>query len=248
MDVGRLVRGALSRLDRGSWDTTVANAWGVVAMDKFAKEFEKTPVTGSTTVSTANTTQTVKWAESPKGKALNFQWPPEKSELKIQMEGTGKPWATVVAYSAIPLKEPFSSGYRIKKSIIPIEQKKNGTWSRGDIVRVRLEIDAQSDMTWVVVNDPIPAGATILGSGLGRDSALATQGEKREWWTQPTFEERSFESFRAYYEYVPKGIRTIEYTVRLNNEGTMNMPPTRVEAMYAPEMFGELPNQAMRIE
>ena len=34
---------------------------------------------------------------------------------------------------------------------------------RGDVVRVRLDIDAQSDMTWVVVNDPIPSGATILG-------------------------------------------------------------------------------------
>ena len=40
-------------------------------------------------------------------------------------------------------------------------------WSRGDTYRVQLDIDAQADMTWVVVNDPVPAGATILGSGLG---------------------------------------------------------------------------------
>jgi uncharacterized protein YfaS (alpha-2-macroglobulin family) len=40
----------------------------------------------------------------------------------------------------------------------------------------------------------------------------------------------------------------VEYTVRLNNEGIMNLPSSRVEAMYAPEMFGEIPNQAMRIE
>ena len=35
-----------------------------------------------------------------------------------------------------------------------------GRWTRGDVVRVRLEIDAQSDMSWVVVDDPVPAGAT----------------------------------------------------------------------------------------
>ncbi len=50
---------------------------------------------------------------------------------------------------------------------------------RGDLVRVRLDIEASTDMTWVAVNDPIPAGATILGSGLGRDSEVAAQGTTR---------------------------------------------------------------------
>mgnify|MGYP000137259322 CR=1 FL=1 len=50
-------------------------------------------------------------------------------------------------------------------------------WTRGDVARVRLEVDAQSDMAWVVVDDALPAGSTALGRGLGGDSALATQGE-----------------------------------------------------------------------
>ncbi len=29
----------------------------------------------------------------------------------------------------------------------------------------------------------------------------------------------------------------MEYTVRLNNVGDFALPPSRVEAMYAPEMF-----------
>ncbi len=35
-DVPRLVRGALGRQLRGHWNTTVANAWGVLAMEKFS--------------------------------------------------------------------------------------------------------------------------------------------------------------------------------------------------------------------
>ena len=85
---------------------------------------------------------------------------------------------------------------------------------------------------------PGAAGATILGSGLGRDSEIATQGQKREGWGWPAFEERGFESFRSYYEYLPKGTVTMQYTVRLNNAGDFALPPSRVEAMYAPEMFG----------
>ena len=113
-------------------------------------------------------------------------------------------------------------------------------------MRVRLEIDAQSDMTWVVVNDPVPGGATLLGSGLGRDSVIATGTEKREGNAWAAYEERSFEAFRSYYGYLPRGKHVIEYTLRLSNAGRFTLPPTRVEALYAPETFGELPNARAR--
>jgi hypothetical protein len=247
-DIPRLVRGALGRQRRGHWDTTVANAWGVLAMEKFSKLFENTPVTGSSTVSLAGAGQTLNWADASQGNEFAFPWPQQPAALTLQMAGAGRPWATVRSTAAIPLREPLSTGFLIKKSITAVEQKERGLWRRGDILRIRLELEAQSDMTWIVVDDPIPAGAAILGSGLGRDSRLATRGEKQEGWVWPAFEERSFEAFRAYYEFVPKGNWAIEYTVRLNNEGTMHMPPTRVEAMYAPEMFGEIPNQPLQIQ
>ena len=114
-------------------------------------------------------------------------------------------------------------------------------------MRVTLQLEAQSDMTWVVVNDPIPAGASILGGGLGRDSELVTQGERRRGRAWPAFEERSFEAFRAYYEFVPKGEWTVEYTIRLNSDGLFQLPTTRVEALYSPEMFGEIPNKSMEV-
>jgi uncharacterized protein YfaS (alpha-2-macroglobulin family) len=98
-----------------------------------------------------------------------------------------------------------------------------------------------------VVSDPIPAGASILGTGLGGDSALGAKNEKRSGDAWEAFEERSFEAFRAYYEFVPKGGWSLEYTIRLNQEGEMNLPATRVEAMYAPESFGELPNALFKV-
>jgi hypothetical protein len=35
------------------------------------------------------------------------------------------------------------------------------------VARVRLELVAMQDATWVVVDDPVPAGAPIRGTGLG---------------------------------------------------------------------------------
>jgi uncharacterized protein YfaS (alpha-2-macroglobulin family) len=148
----------------------------------------------------------------------------------------------------MPLKAPLSTGYAIKRTVSVVEQKDKSGYSRGDVYRVTLDIDAQTDMTWVVVDDPIPSGAAILGSGLGRDSAVLASGEKREGWAWPAFIERTQSAYRAYYQFVPKGHFKLEYTVRLNNPGKFALPQTRVEAMYSPELFGEVPNAGVEVK
>ena len=185
-------------------------------------------------------------------RAQLLAWPPQARTapvpLTLTQEGTGKPWATIESLAAVDLKAPFAAGYRIAKTVTPVDPAVKGVNTRGDIVRVHLDIDAQTDMTWVVVDDPVPAGATILGSGLGRDSEVATAGEKSQGGAWPDFVERGFEGYRAYYSYVPKGKFSIEYTVRLNNVGTFGLPPTRVEALYAPSTFGVLPNAPVVVQ
>jgi uncharacterized protein YfaS (alpha-2-macroglobulin family) len=246
-DMPRLVRGALGRQHRGAWGTTIANAWGVLAMEKFSKKFESVPVTGTTQAKLEDIMKGVDWQAAAEGTAVMFGWPLKQAELTIMHQGTGKPWVMVQSIAAIPLKEPFSSGYKIKKTVTPVEQKQKGVWSRGDVARVKLELESQADMTWVVVNDPIPAGSAILGSGLGGDSSLLTRDQKQTGRARPVFIERTFTACRAYYEYVAKGPWSLEYTVRLNTGGSFELPGTRVDALYAPEMFGESPNAKMEI-
>ena len=250
-DIGRLATGLLARQQRGAWGTTTANLWGSLALRKFSARFESTPVTGTTRASTAAASGSVDWAKaaSPSQLALNLPWGKDTSadQLSVTQQGTGKPWLTLQSLAAVPLTRPFSAGYQIQKTITPTQQAVKGQFSRGDIVRVTLEINATADMTWVVVSDPIPGGATILGGGLRRDSEIATQGEKQTGNASPVFEERSFEALRSYFDYLPKGKVKVEYTVRLNNVGDFALPPTRVEAMYAPEVYGELPNARVKV-
>ncbi|TAN12317.1 MAG: alpha-2-macroglobulin [Burkholderiaceae bacterium] len=275
-DVGRLVTGFIARQNNGAWRTTTANLWGKLALQEFSREHERAPVTGSTRATYGNEHGMVDWARvrpvkngeqapfsrfygapaSPGQLTNNTMFLPwstsPKDALVVTQSGSGKPWLTLQSLAAVQLKAPFAAGYQIKKTITPIEQAKKdlpaGHYSRGDILRITLEVTGAADMTWVAVTDPIPAGATILGSGLGRDSAIATEGEKRKGWAWPAFEERSFESFRSYYQYVPKGTFKMEYTVRLNNAGDFQLPPSRVEALYAPEMFGESPNATVHVD
>jgi len=250
-DVPQLVTGLLGRQARGAWGTTTANAWGVLAIQRYAQVFEKTPVAGGARVTLGDATRTFDWSKAAHkdgvaSGTVDLPWPPAATTATLQAEqqGAGRPWATVRAMAALPLREPVAAGYRVRRTVTPVEQAVAGRWSRGDTYRVRLEIDAQADMTWVVVSDPVPTGATILGSGLGRDSEIATRGENKSW---ATFTERTPEAYREYFGFLPKGNVAVEYTVRLNNAGDFALPPTRVEAMYAPDVFGAAPNARLTV-
>jgi uncharacterized protein YfaS (alpha-2-macroglobulin family) len=270
-EMPRLVAGMLALQRNGAWQTTTANVYGALAVERFSRAFESAPVTGQTKITLDSVTKAIDWNASPTAAATAsassavaasnanatpanrthgvrsewLPWPaaaPAATPLTLTQEGTGKPWATIESLAAVALKAPFAAGYRMTKTMTVLEPAVKGAFTRGDIVRVHLDIDAQTDMTWVVVNDPVPAGATILGSGLGRDSQAATLGEKQRGDTWPAFIERGFDGYRAYYEFVPKGKFSVEYTMRLNNVGTFGLPPTRVEALYAPSTFGVVPN------
>jgi alpha-2-macroglobulin len=247
-DIPRLVRGALGRQQSGHWNTTVANAWGVLAMERFSAAFESVPVTGASYVRYGAERRPAAWMAEQNSHQVDLPWQNGPGRLDIDHSGTGKPWAIIRATAALPLDRPMWTGFKVKRIVTPLEQQHANRLTRGDVARVRLELEAQSDMSWVVVDDPVPAGATILGTGLGGQSQLLARDEHREGWVWPAFEERRFDGFRAYYRFVPKGVWTVEYTVRLNNPGTFLQPSTRIEAMYAPEMFGELPNATVTVE
>jgi uncharacterized protein YfaS (alpha-2-macroglobulin family) len=276
-DIGKLATGFIGRQQNGAWHTTTANLWGGLALEKFSKQFESAPVAGITAANLGAIKAQVDWRKVERVKtsdasgasnqttafgapaapgnlrnnAMFLPWPASNAApdtLLVTQSGSGKPWLTLQSIASVQLKAPFAAGYAIKKTITPVEQAVPGIYTRGDVLRVSLEVNASADMTWVAVTDPIPGGATILGGGLGRDSQIATQGEKRSGSGWPAFEERSFEAFRSYYQHLPKGVVKMEYTVRLNNVGDFALPPSRVEALYAPEMFGEVPNGRVKVE
>ena len=248
-DMGRLASGLIARQQRGAWQTTTANLWGSLALRRFSTRYEADPVTGSTRAQLGSESVRMAWPDKGAPPALSLPWPgTAAATLQATHEGSGKPWLTLQSLAAVEVKAPFDGGYRIAREVVPVEQARPGRFTRGDILRINLTVTAAQDMSWVVLSDPVPGGATILGSGLGRDSAIATQGERRSGNAWPAFEERGFEAFRSYYGFLPKGEVKTSYTVRLNNVGEFALPPTRVEAMYAPEMFGELPNARVKVE
>ena len=184
-DMPAMLRGAIMRQQQGHWHTTLANAWGRLALHKFSRQFESEQVSGLTEATLGTQQKRYDWSAQdattgPDATAASLFLPwasSSSSTLQVTHKGNGKPWLNLLVMAAIPDK-PASNGYRIQRRVTAIEQKVPGQWSRGDLMRVRVDVDSQHDLSWVVLTDPIPAGASILGN-TARDSRIAQAGENQ---------------------------------------------------------------------
>jgi len=257
----KMMVGVGQRQWHGHWDTTPANAWGALLARRFGATYPVT-VTGTTTVSLAGRSASANWPRPADAQPLRL--PLSSGPMTLAHSGGSGPWATVSVSAAVPLKAPLWAGYRMEKVISPVSQRVKGRWSVGDVVKVSIAIEATAERNWVVVNDPIPPGATIIGDMANQSSILASQAkggpgvkfraldaDGKLWQVQlgvlPAYIERAQTAWRGYFDWVPRGRFVTEYVVRLNAPGQFSLPPTRVEAMYSPAIRAQVPNAPMTI-
>ncbi|MGD9810653.1 MAG: alpha-2-macroglobulin [Sphingobium sp.] len=233
----RMMTGVAQRQWHGHWDTTPANAWGAIVTRRFGGLYPATAVGGTTRVSLAGRSQSVSWPLA--ADAAPVKLPLVAGPMTLTQSGGSGPWATVSVHAAVPLKQPLNAGYRLARQVSVVSARRKGRLTQGDVIRVKLTVEASAERTWVVLSDPLPPGATVV-SDLGGQSALLSQGEQSEgMW--PAYIEKGKDAWRAYYDWLPRGTTSIEYTVRLNGAGHFTMPPARAEAMYSPSIRAQLP-------
>ncbi|MES2055632.1 MAG: MG2 domain-containing protein [Pseudomonadota bacterium] len=263
-DAPKMMVGVSLRQLRGHWDTTTANAWGTVAARKFGALYPASAITGPTTLSLGSSTITRSWPLAVDLRKASFPLPAATTPLKMAQAGPAGPWAMVSVSAAVPLKQPLFAGYKMTKKTETVQARTPGTLTRGDVVKVTITVEASAERNWVVVNDPIPAGATIVGNLGGQSQILAGQakagdgenftavdGDGKVWdvqaGVQASYVERRRDSWRGYFAWVPRGSFTIVYLMRMNGAGHFSLPPTRVEAMYSPAIRAQLPNAPVTV-
>jgi hypothetical protein len=115
----------------------------------------------------------------------------------------------------------------------------------GDVIRVDLTIIAPNDLYYVVVEDPLPAGAEAIDTGLATTSLLAmdptlTRESSRYWWWWRWYSRSELrdEKVVLFADYLSKGTYEYSYTVRATLPGDYHIMPTVATEFYFPEVFG----------
>jgi hypothetical protein len=241
----RIMVGTAARQRRGHWDTTTANAWGAVAARRFAQVYPAQAIAGTTTLALGGRSISRAWPLGPAQRTASFAIPTAPTPLILRQTGGVGPWASVAVRAAVPLRAPLFAGYRLVRQVSVVQARNPGRLTRGDVLRVTLSVDATAERNWVVVSDPVPAGATVIG-GLANQSQMLGEQPSGEG-ASPSYVERGRDAWRAYFGWLPSGRTTVSYTLRLNGAGRFSLPPTTVEAMYAPSIRAAVPNGAVTV-
>ncbi|MCX7944853.1 MAG: MG2 domain-containing protein [Deltaproteobacteria bacterium] len=255
--IGKMANGLVRLFEkRGYLFNTTANAYASVALRLFAKrfnsEFHKSIL--SVHLDCSYFTETVD--ESFGEKTFLFDIVGSNiiggeilPDCPITNRGTltledkkNSYWVKTTIMNRVNLSEPVFKGFRIKKEYLDENNQIKGVFKQSDLVKIRLTIEFDSYYNNVVLIDPIVTGAQVLG----RISKEWGQYENVVW--DYTYSDIRDGYNRTYYEYVYGNKIIFEYSIRLNTRGRFNLPPTRVELMYMPDVYGELPNDPVVVQ
>ncbi len=123
----------------------------------------------------------------------------------------------------------------------------------GDVIKVKLTLVAPTDLYYVVVEDPLPAGFEGIDLSLKTTSVVGERPELRNvtaeeesywyrrygwgwWWFSQT--EMRDEKVVLFAEYLPRGTYEYTYLMRAGVPGEFLVLPTTGYQMYFPEVFG----------
>ena len=123
----------------------------------------------------------------------------------------------------------------------------------GDVIRVKLTLIAPTDLYYVVVEDPLPAGCEAVDVTLNTTSVVGEQPQARNltaeeedvwyrrygwgWWWFSHSEIRD-EKVALFASYLPRGTYEYSYIMRASVPGEYNVIPATAYEMYFPEVFG----------
>lgn len=121
----------------------------------------------------------------------------------------------------------------------------------GDLVLVDLLFESAEPRDHVVLDDPLPAGLEALDYDLDTSSESARAAEekasdaveKTRWLgtsfrSAPSRREVRDDRVVTFFRRIEPGMYRVTYLARATSLGTFVVPPTRVEGMYEPEVFG----------
>ncbi len=158
-------------------------------------------------------------------------------------------------YLPVDRVKALNRGIMVARQYSPVDQADAAITSArvGDIVLVKLTIIAPTDLYYVVVEDPLPAGFEGVDVSLKTTSVVGqapqltnlTAAEQDRWyrwygwgWWWFAHTEMRDEKVVLFASYLPRGTYQYTYTMRAGVPGEFLVMPTTAYQMYFPEVFG----------
>jgi uncharacterized protein YfaS (alpha-2-macroglobulin family) len=230
----------------GTWGTTSDNAAALSAMWAYSQAFEgkKTP---TFTVSGTVGSEKLKTVEFAGGKLAQAEQvvPLKPGDIPIELSknGDGRLYYNLsVSYRDKKPSPARDEGMTVLRAITSLDGKPVSEIRGGQIYKVCLSVVSPDLRRFVVLEDPVPAGLSVVKTDFATESSqlaslLKSSGAAGSWQTFFRFESYN-DRILLFADALAPGEHYYEYLVRAQTPGTYLHPAAQVEEMYHPEVFG----------
>jgi uncharacterized protein YfaS (alpha-2-macroglobulin family) len=270
--IPNVVRWLMVARRTGIWETTQETAWALIALTDwmvetgeldanfdyalFLNDEERGQGTALRETIKQGTTVTIP-IDQLKAEALNT--------LTIaRTEGPGRLYYTahLEVYQPVEEIEAAYRGFTIQRryTLASCEAKDRMECPEvreiklGDVVRVDITLITPHDRYYVVLEDPLPAGAEAIDTGLATTSLLDQDPALRRedsyfwwWWHWYSHSELRDEKVVLFADYLGAGTYEYSYTFRATLPGDYHVIPTVAKEFYFPEVFGRSEGRLLTI-
>ncbi len=149
--------------------------------------------------------------------------------------------------------QALDRGILIARQYTTLEGEYTDTAQVGDVIKVKLTLIAPTDLYYVIVEDPLPAGCEGVDLSLKTTSVVGERPELHNvtaedeyrwmrwygwgWWWFSHSEMRD-EKVVLFARYLPRGTYEYTYLIRAGVPGEFQVLPATASQMYFPEVFG----------
>ncbi|MBC7883354.1 MAG: Ig-like domain-containing protein [Anaerolineae bacterium] len=260
--IPKIVKGLQAHKLQGHWSNTQENAFILLALDRYFNTYEKvTPdfvarswlgnqFTGSTNFRGRSTdTYQLNIPMEALMRKSGIQ------NLTLEKSGAGRLYYRIgLRYAPESLKlKPLERGFSVMRTYESIDdpkdvqREKDGSWTikAGARVKVHLRMYAPTRRYHVALVDPLPAGLEPINPGLAgsqpdKPPSNPSDNAYRSWYSSHWFEFQNLRDAQAeaFTSLLDGGVYEYNYTARATTLGVFVVPPSKVEEMYQPEVFG----------
>jgi len=249
--IDKLVAGLdASRRADGRWESTEENLWGLVALADYARSVA--PGDSSVTITAGGKTLGAPRVRGAGVSVIRTSLA-KLAATKVELAGSGTAHYTVrVIEARRDDGAALSRGFSVTRSYLDDAGQPLKTIKAGDLITVKLTVTADNAMRWIALVDPLPAGLEVVNPRLATsaDTSRDPQGNPpaRRWddvaWVHQEIHDDHVQWFA---DTMSSGTYELHYKARAATAGTFAALPTRIEAMYEPEIMGRTASTTLTI-
>jgi alpha-2-macroglobulin len=252
----KAARWLMEQRSGGAWSSTQATAFAVVALADYAvasgertAAFDWSVAIDGESAASGRVDSTNRRLRIPSIVRRGSDLAPGMHEVVIRVSGDGVMYYSLAGDLAlyrdgIPGGTGAGHGITVRREYMSVATgATQDQWDTGDLINVYLTVETSEALSYMIVEDMLPAGLEAVNTGL-KSEARGTPRWK--WWGYERKEIRD-EKVTFFDGDVPLGRQVFEYAARAVTPGVFAARPAVAYAMYRPDVWGRSASDEVRV-